>query len=79
MMSKFESLTLREDTVMLGQILVYTMNGCPHCTMLKSTLNQLNLPFIDVQLDLYTSDVRKNIKKFTNKSSGNYRVITDSL
>lgn len=62
----------KKSVKMLGQILVYSMHGCPHCVSMKSRLNELNLSFIDIQLDLYVTEVREEVKKFTNKSSGKY-------
>ena len=60
----------RDGPKMLGQILVYSMNGCPHCSRLKTQLNHMNLPFMDISIDLYTSEVRKIVKNFTQRSSG---------
>ena len=63
---------------MLGQILVYSMPGCPHCTSAKMSLNKLNLPYIEIQLDLYDKSVREELKKLTNRSTGMSLTVLDS-
>ncbi|XP_022089738.1 uncharacterized protein LOC110978774 isoform X2 [Acanthaster planci] len=52
---------------MKGQILVYSIVGCPHCMKAKSTLNELNLPYVDVSVDKYDISVRKSLVERTGK------------
>ena len=35
----------------VGQVLVYTISGCPHCRKAKHTLRELELPYYSVKLD----------------------------
>jgi glutaredoxin len=35
---------------MSSSIIIFTLNGCFHCTNLKNRLNELNIPFIDVEI-----------------------------
>lgn len=37
----------------LGEIVVYSILGCPHCMKTKQTLKDLDLPFTDVRLDKF--------------------------
>ena len=55
---------------MLGEVLIYSIAGCPHCIALKGRLNELNLSFTEVQLDLYEQNVRDEVKKMTGSSTG---------
>ena len=55
---------------MLGEVLIYSIAGCPHCIALKARLNELNLSFTEVQLDLYEQSVRDDVKKMTGSSTG---------
>jgi glutaredoxin len=36
---------------MKKNLLIFTMYGCPHCISLKNRLNELNIDFIDVDVD----------------------------
>ncbi|ELU10998.1 hypothetical protein CAPTEDRAFT_203097 [Capitella teleta] len=36
-----------------GRILIYSIIGCPHCMRAKNTLQELGLPFVDINLDSY--------------------------
>ena len=55
---------------MLGEVLIYSIAGCPHCIALKARLNELNLSFTEVQLDLYEQSVRDDVKKMTGSATG---------
>ncbi|XP_071480608.1 uncharacterized protein, partial [Diadema antillarum] len=55
------------DSVFKGQILVYSIVGCPHCKRAKQTLRGLSLPFSDVSLDSYAESVRQELKERTGK------------
>ena len=35
---------------MSSDIVIFTLNGCSHCKNLKNRLNELNIPFIDVEI-----------------------------
>ena len=35
---------------MSNSIVIFTLNGCFHCKNLKNRLNELNIPFIDVEI-----------------------------
>lgn len=35
---------------MSSSIVIFTLNGCFHCKNLKNRLNELNIPFIDVEI-----------------------------
>lgn len=37
--------------VFLGQILVFSITGCPFCARAKKQLNDLGVPFVDVNLE----------------------------
>ena len=52
-----------------GRILVYSILGCPHCMRAKNTLMELGLPYSDVRLDVYPSEVREDLKRRTGKST----------
>ncbi|ESP05372.1 hypothetical protein LOTGIDRAFT_227994 [Lottia gigantea] len=36
-----------------GRIIVYSIMGCPHCMRAKNSLQEHNLPYTDISLDLY--------------------------
>lgn len=48
-----------------GRIIVYSIVGCPHCKKAKSSLEELNLPYIDVSLDSYENSVREEVQHRT--------------
>ncbi|XP_033644944.1 uncharacterized protein LOC117304534 [Asterias rubens] len=52
---------------MKGQILVFSIVGCPHCMKAKFTLGELNLPYVDVSVDKYQESVRKDLVERTGK------------
>lgn len=33
-------------------IVLYTMDGCPYCDMMKDQLNELNIPFIERDIEI---------------------------
>ena len=35
---------------MSDSIVIFTLNGCLHCKNLKNRLNELSIPFIDVEI-----------------------------
>ena len=35
---------------------VYTMKGCPFCTMIKEELEKENLPFLERDIDYYSEE-----------------------
>ncbi|KAK7108643.1 uncharacterized protein [Littorina saxatilis] len=52
-----------------GRILVYSILGCPHCMRAKNTLQDMDLPYTDVRLDIYPKEVREQLKARTGKST----------
>ena len=52
-----------------GQIVVYSIVGCPHCLKAKSTLRDLKLTYADVSVDRFPARVREWLKERTGKSS----------
>ncbi|RUS85176.1 hypothetical protein EGW08_007080 [Elysia chlorotica] len=36
-----------------GTVVVYSILGCPHCMRAKKVLNQQNVPYTDIRLDLF--------------------------
>ncbi|XP_059172574.1 uncharacterized protein LOC131953421 isoform X1 [Physella acuta] len=48
-----------------GQVVVYSILGCPHCMRAKKSLREMGLPFKDIRLDLYP-----HIKDEVMKRSG---------
>ena len=63
--------TLQRNTMssieLKGQILVYSIVGCPHCKRAKQTLRELGLPFAEVSLDSYDESVRESVRERTGK------------
>lgn len=52
-----------------GQILVYSIVGCPFCMRAKQTLRDLELPFLDINLDSYGENVRKEVRERSGRST----------
>ncbi|CAB4062346.1 unnamed protein product [Lepeophtheirus salmonis] len=52
-----------------GSVVIYTIEGCPHCKAAKSTLSEIEIPFKEILLNEYSSDLRKWLKDRTKKSS----------
>ncbi|XP_038057106.1 uncharacterized protein LOC119728784 isoform X2 [Patiria miniata] len=52
---------------MKGQILVFSIVGCPHCMKAKYTLSELNLQYDDISVDKYNISVRKSLVERTGK------------
>ncbi|XP_041359052.1 uncharacterized protein LOC121375589 [Gigantopelta aegis] len=55
-----------EDMDYKGQILVYSILGCPHCMKSKNTLQKLNLPYTDINLEMFPQ-CREPLKERTGK------------
>lgn len=36
-----------------GRVLMFTITGCPFCKRTKALLNDLKIPYVDVNLDRY--------------------------
>ena len=51
-----------------GRIMVYSIIGCPHCMRAKNTLQELSLPFVDINLDSFPQ-CREPMKLKTGKTS----------
>lgn len=45
-----------------GNILIYSIIGCPHCIAAKRILMEFNLPYKDIPLDNYEDSVRLHIR-----------------
>ena len=39
--------------VFLGRVLLYTVTGCPFCARAKKLLNDLQVPYVEVNLERY--------------------------
>ncbi|XP_070191162.1 uncharacterized protein [Littorina saxatilis] len=52
-----------------GRILVYSILGCPHCMRMKSTLQDMGLPYTCVRLDIYPKEVMEELRARTGKSN----------
>ncbi|XP_054767788.2 uncharacterized protein LOC129275039 isoform X1 [Lytechinus pictus] len=52
-----------------GQILIYSIVGCPFCMRAKQTLQDLELPYLDVNLDSYGEKVRKEVRERSGRST----------
>ncbi len=39
--------------VFLGQVLIFSITGCPFCARAKKLLNDLDVPFVEVNLEKY--------------------------
>jgi glutaredoxin len=37
-------------------VVVYTMDGCPHCQHIKEELKKINIPFIERDIDEYENE-----------------------
>lgn len=48
---KFEDFEWRME--IQGQVLVYSILGCPHCMRAKNTLQEQGIPYIDVSLERF--------------------------
>ena len=48
-----------------GQILVYSIVGCPHCLRAKSSLQQHGLIYLDVSVDMYAKSVTDELRQKT--------------
>ena len=51
-----------------GRITIYSITGCPHCRKAKDSLNTLNIPFVDINLDIFPIE-RTRLKQRFNGSS----------
>ena len=51
-----------------GDIIVYSIEGCPHCIETKNSLQELNLPYIDVSLARFPH-CRDYVKQRTGKQT----------
>lgn len=53
---------------MLGQVVVYSIVGCPHCIAAKGKLTEIGIPYIDISVDKFTQ-VRQWLQEKTGKTS----------
>lgn len=61
---KLTPLTDDENNNFKGRIIIYSITGCPHCRKAKGTLKSLNIPFYDVNLDIFPVERPKLKKRF---------------
>ena len=52
-----------------GQVIVYTVLGCPHCMRAKGTLREFGLTYTEIRLDLYQKEVREDLRNRTGKQT----------
>lgn len=53
---------------MKGRITVYSITGCPFCIQAKNKLRELNLEFVDINLDVYRNR-RTEMKERTGRKT----------
>jgi len=51
-----------------GQVIVYSILGCPHCMKAKNTLANLQIPYTDVSLDRYPQ-CREEVQQRSGKKT----------
>ena len=56
------------EMVLKGQVLVYSIIGCPHCLKAKQTLHDFGVPYIDVSLSYYPH-IREEVAKRAGKKT----------
>lgn len=52
----------------LGQVTVYSIQGCPHCVQAKTTLGRMGVPVIDVDVGRHP-ELRARVKELTGRST----------
>lgn len=52
----------------LGQVTVYSIQGCPHCVQAKATLGRLAVPVCDVDIGRHP-ELRARVKELTGRST----------
>ncbi|CAC5409797.1 unnamed protein product [Mytilus coruscus] len=58
----------KSDMELKGRVLVYSITGCPHCMRAKNTLQEHNIPYVDINLDNFPQ-CRENVKSRTGRST----------
>ena len=67
--SRIKSIHVFLGTMILkGNIIVYSVVGCPHCMRAKNFLHEKDLPYIDVNLEIYPQ-CRAFVKERTGKTT----------
>jgi glutaredoxin len=56
------------DMELKGNVLVYSITGCPHCMKAKNTLQENNIPYTDINLDTFPQ-CREDVKTRTGRST----------
>ena len=51
--------------VQKGQIIVYSIIGCPHCMRAKNSLRQEGLQYVDVSLDMFPPEIQQQVTKLS--------------
>lgn len=53
---------------MKGRITVYSITGCPYCIRAKNKLRELDLEYVDINLEVYTNR-RNEMKQRTGRKT----------
>ena len=53
---------------MKGRVTVYSITGCPFCIQAKNKLRELNLEYVDINLDVYINR-RSEMKQRTGRKT----------
>ena len=64
--SRTRAIAITKTMEIKGRVVVYSIVGCPHCMKAKSTLQDLSVPYVDVNLETFP-DVREDVYKRTGK------------
>ena len=62
-----------------GRVVVYSIVGCPHCLKAKSTLQELRIGFVDVDLGRFPEHVREWLRQRTGGKSSVPQVFFNSV
>jgi glutaredoxin len=62
----FEQAIEARKMVIKGQVIVYSIIGCPHCMKAKNTLQNMGIPYQDITLDAFPQ-CREFVKERTGK------------
>ena len=55
--------------VQRGQVLVYSIIGCPHCVRAKNSLRQAGIQYVDVSLDMFSPEVQQEAVRLSGGKS----------
>jgi glutaredoxin len=57
-----------EEMKFKGRISIFSITGCKYCKMTKEKMNELGLPFVEINLDIHPQ-YRKQMYETTNQST----------